>query len=331
MLCGPSSVNVGLGVARLAVILFAYTSTLTSCVCIHKPGKCGNAVYEDKAELLASKFQATAFSSKGKQRTVFIPITLRRKGNAAAILLLHELPALSAECLLLADRLADEGYDVYVPMLFGRSDDRDREDPTATFVKNAIEMQLSGDWHPLFAEHKSSGITNWLRGFCREKIIQQDRHKCIAVIGMCATGAIPLALLDVREVKAVVLSQPALPLFKCTAEGRRALGISREELRLATERSFKENLPILGFRFEKDPICPPTRFCELRVQFGPRFLDRTISASDCEASHIPVNAHSVLTGCYVESTRDTVKSPTQKAYLQMLTYLAKRLRHETDG
>jgi hypothetical protein len=76
---------------------------------------------------------------------------------------------------------------------------------------------------------------------CR-RISSAHDHRGIGVIGMCLTGALPIALMSDDCVVAPVIAQPSMPLFAFTPEGKRALGISLQELMTAVRRVQEKHL-----------------------------------------------------------------------------------------
>jgi dienelactone hydrolase len=164
-----------------------------------------------------------------------------KMGSGQPIILMHELPGMSPRCLELARFIADNGFEVCVPLLFGQ--------PGVRSSLNMVRVCLSSQFH-LFATARHSRITEWLRKLCAHLVTETGCEK-IGVIGMCLTGGYVLALMANKHVYAPVMSQPALPL-PITPSRRRALGVSDEELKAARDRG----IPILALRFEHDRLCP---------------------------------------------------------------------------
>ena len=60
-----------------------------------------------------SDFTTFAFTHAGRERTVY------RKGEGPAVLVMHEVPGISAEVARFARRVVDAGFTVFMPRMFG--------------------------------------------------------------------------------------------------------------------------------------------------------------------------------------------------------------------
>lgn len=192
------------------------------------------------------------------------------KGEGPAVVLMHELPGMIPECVDLARRIADAGFRVYLPLLFGQPD---QPVSLPKMVIYTAQICISHEFFCL-AKHRSSPITTWLKALCRHA-----KHECgdrgVGVIGMCLTGGFALALMADDSVIAPVVSQPSLP-FGITCAHKAALGISSKDLDAAKTRA-KQGVPILALRFSDDKISPPQKFETLRQEFGdtPTVIEET--------------------------------------------------------
>ena len=83
-----------------------------------------------------------------------------RCGSGVGVLLMHELPGLSPSCLRLATRIADAGFAVHLPLLFGAVGER-------ALLRNMLRLCVSREF-ALLARNGSSPVTGWLRGLCGE-------------------------------------------------------------------------------------------------------------------------------------------------------------------
>jgi hypothetical protein len=131
------------------------------------------------------------------------------------------------------------------------------------------------------------------------------------VIGMCLTGAFPLALLPVPAVTAAVVCQPTVPFNAFTRLGwftdESALGLHPDDLAAARTQSRAQ---ILGLRYTGDRLSRPQRFRRLTKEFGDRFyrLDivgkghSTLASSFCPQAFLEVSA---LFNSYVKAAPDT--------------------------
>lgn len=184
-----------------------------------------------------------------------------RKGEGPAVILMHELPGMIQECVDLARRIADSGFTVYLPLLFGKPDQENSSLKTIAYV---VQLCISQEFN-CFAKHQSSPITNWLRALCRSAHAECG-GRGVGVIGMCLTGGFVLSLMADESVIAPVASQPYLPAWH-TAARRKALGISPQELEAAKDRA-QRGVPLLALRFSEDTKSPSDKFATLRQEFG---------------------------------------------------------------
>lgn len=231
--------------------------------------------------------------------------------DAPAVVLMHELPGMVPECIGLARRLADEGFCVFMPLLFGKPGQ-------FSMVGNTLRICLRREFL-LFARRKSSPITRWLRALCREA---KDRCGCrgVGVIGMCLTGGFGLSLMADDAVLAPVLSQPSLPIGRSHAS-RCALGTTPADLERAKARSQQENIPVMGLRFTGDILCPAERFDALEEAFGERFRRIEIDSSPGNPHGLSRTSHSVLTIDY----QATEGHPTRQAYDEVIAFFHTQL------
>ena len=204
-------------------------------------------------------------------------------GQGRGVVLLHEGPGLTRECVELGRRLSGE-FRVYMPLLFGKPCQPPR---LGTLVRACISREIN-----CLACGTSSPIANKLRALC------QVAHKeCggpgVGVIGMCLTGGFTLTLMLEPSVIAPVLSQPSLPLPILGRYSPRclksSLGTDPDSLVKAAER----NIDVLGLRFSEDWRCPPERFDSLGTLFKERFHVHPLASG--QGTPFPSSAHSVLT------------------------------------
>lgn len=222
------------------------------------------------------------------------------------VLLLHELTGLSPGTLAYAEELSKD-FTVYVPLLFGKK---------GKFSPN------SGLWAYWFQSEwtvpseGSPPLVTWLRGVV-QKIGDRHRSHPIGVIGNCMTGPLPLALLDNPQVSAVVVAQPALPMrfWRQTDEDKQSLGLSDDDLQIARQSTAK----IYGLRFETDCMADRAKHLVLYREFGDRFLDGEIPASEYQPDGKPVNAHSTLIGSW--KGQDTAGQPSRNARERVREFL----------
>jgi dienelactone hydrolase len=209
-----------------------------------------------------------------------------------AVLLLHEVGGATPETLELGERLRTEGYTVYVPVLFGKVGER---------KPNLLARCRSRDFHCLSSS--ASPVAHELL----DKLLPRlaARHSVIGVIGMCLTGNFPLLLFQHESVKAAVVSQPALPLFR-----KNAIGLSSKELNATRAALNSRQARVLYFRYSLDCLSPGERLDALSKALPGR-VDRRVFPA-CDSEH-----HAVLTDSLTE---------TPEAWKCLTAYLAENLQ-----
>lgn len=258
-----------------------------------------------KSNAPAGFFESEFSDKKGRSLRVF------SKGEGPVVLLLHELPGMTRECIALANRLS-ANFTVLLPLLFGEpGEDR----------SILVRLFSLGPDFSLFTPGCTSPIVGWLRDFCRH-IQATSKSPRIGVIGNCLTGGLVISLIADPGVEAPVMSQPALPwVLPGTKKQKGDLGVSANELAAAKRRIQDQNIQILGFRFSNDWICPKERFEALKTAFPNHFEPYEISSPNMKQK-ISSGAHAVLTAEY----RDTpANHPTLLAFERLVAFLAWRL------
>lgn len=206
-----------------------------------------------------------------------LPVYRCKYGSGPPIVLLHELPGMSPSNLALAKCLAHEGFSVYLPLMFGEpGQDRFLAGYFQSCGRSAFECS---------ALSVSSPMLGNLREVCG-KVIERARQP-IGVIGMCMTGAFPLALLG-GGVEAAVLCQPTLPfnalLMRPIGQQKAALGLSKDDI----DRAGRAKTPLLALRYETDRLCPKERMHTLRALFHARIAISEVGGD--------THGHSTLAG-----------------------------------
>ena len=254
-------------------------------------------------------FRETRFQHDGAERVVY------RRGEGPGVVVIHEIPGITPPVADFAKRVADDGFSVALPHLFGT--------PGKPFSGGYVAQQMAracvSREFQVLAAHRSSPITDWLRALCRS-LHEEVGGPGVGAVGMCLTGNFALALMMEPALLAPVLTQPSLP-FPFGRERRAALHVSPEELENVKRRA-KEGVGVLGLRFTADPTCPPERFETLRRELGPAFEGIEIDSSPGNPHGIQRMAHSVLTNDLV----DEEGHPTREALDRVLALFRERLR-----
>ncbi len=264
------------------------------------------------------------FTAEGTSRRVY------RKGEGPSVIILHELPGMVPECVDLARRIAEAGFTVYLPLLFGKPD---APLSIAKMLVYTAQLCISHEFY-CFAKHRSSPITDWLRALCR-KAHEECDSRGVGVIGMCLTGGFALALMADASVMAPIVGQPSLP-FGITPAHKAALGVSEQDLEIAKQRA-EQGVPILALRFSEDKLSSPQRFETLRQHFEGtpdviedsaelchkrgRLLETIeINSKPGNLYNIPRNAHATLTIEHREHGH-----PTDRVFQRVLEFLEEQL------
>jgi dienelactone hydrolase len=225
-------------------------------------------------------------------------------GAGAPVLLMHELPGMSPQCVVFARHLIESGFRVYLPLLFGHPNQ-------SSNLINPLRICISREFR-LFAGGKSSPVTEWLTALCGF-LSRQNSGSRIGVIGMCLTGSYVFACMAEPSVAVAVTSQPALPL-PITKSRRAQIGASPEQL----DRARSREIPVLGLRFTSDRICPAERFVTLQQNLGSCWREIQVPPP-------PQNpkAHSVLTQEWIDHPTAQINAAVAEVIrflgLQLLT------------
>jgi dienelactone hydrolase len=254
-------------------------------------------------------FDPFPFSHDGAERTVY------RKGAGPAVVVMHEIPGITPEVARFARRVADEGFTVYMPHMFGTP-----EKPlSAPYALGQMARACVNREFSVLAKNESSPITDWLRALCR-----RAHAECggpgVGAIGMCLTGNFALSLMVDESVMAPVLSQPSLP-FGISAAHRAALHLSPQDLQVVKRRA-AAGCGVLGLRFTADPMCTGARFATLRDELGDGFEGIEIDSGPGNPHGFTRMAHSVVTTELV----DEAGHPTRAALDRVLQLFRERLK-----
>jgi dienelactone hydrolase len=253
-------------------------------------------------------FTETSFTHDGATRTVY------RRGSGPGVIVMHEIPGITPPVAAFARRIADEGFSVFLPHLFGTPN----KPLSPGYALGQIARACVSREFSVLAARASSPITDWLRALCRHAHAELG-GKGVGAIGMCLTGNFALALMVDPVVMAPVLSQPSLP-FAITPEQRAGLHLSDADLAVVKQR-VAEGCPVLGMRFTADPMVPRARFDRLRKELGAGFEAIEIDSSWGNPHGIPLKAHSVVTSDLV----DEEGHPTRAALTRVIGFFRERL------
>ncbi len=239
-------------------------------------------------------------------------------GSGPGVIVITEMPGISPHVARFARWVRDAGFTVYMPSLFGRDGAVPGAEEGAKIFRAAC---VSAEFRALQAG-VSSPVTRWLMG-----LAQLAHSECggpgVGAIGMCFTGNFALTMMLEPSVIAPVLCQPSLPL-----NDPAGLEIAPSELAEVKQRLDREDLSVLAFRFDGDPVCRAQRFAAYAAALGNRFDGRVLPDSSANldvapffSAHVP-KPHSVVTQHLV----DAAGEPTIAARDAILGFFTERLR-----
>lgn len=259
-------------------------------------------------------FEAFEFTHDDVTRTVY------RRGQGPGVVLMHEIPGITPQVKACAERIADAGFTVFMPHLFGTPG----KPLTVAYATSQMFQSICiRKEFVCLARGRSSPVTDWLRALAR-RVHEEIGGPGVGAIGMCLTGGFALTLMLEPAVIAPVLSQPSLPMPLPGFAKRNGseIDIAPEDLERVAQRLERENLSVLGLRFTGDAFCPKARFDTLRAKFGPRFEAIEIDSSPGNPHGFGRLAHSVL----ALEFRDEPGYPTCVATDRVISFLGERLR-----
>jgi dienelactone hydrolase len=236
-----------------------------------------------------------------------------RKGEGPPVIVIHEMPGITPLVARFGRRVADHGFTVFMPSLFGTDGKKPRSklDYLPSFAQICISRQFA-----LFAENRSGPVVDWLRALARN-VHKEIGGRGVGVVGMCLTGNFALTMAIDPEVMAPVLAQPSLPLGRKRGA---AVNASPEALKAVRDRHAADGLKVIGLRFKGDTMCPPARFETLHRLLGPAFEPHELEDSSARTGG--AHPHSVLTTELI----DREGEPTRAALDRVLGYFDERLK-----
>ena len=262
-------------------------------------------------------FEARSIALDGATKTVHVA------GSGPAVIVMTEMPGISPHVARFARWVRDAGLTVYMPSLFGRDGAVPAaEEGVAVFQRACVSAEFRA-----FGANAASPVTQWLRALAR-LAHEQCGGPGVGAIGMCFTGNFALTMMLEPAMLAPVLSQPSLPL-----DDPAGLEIAPEQLAAIRERLEREDLTVMGYRFEGDPFCRAQRFAAYAEALGDRFVGRVLPDSAANADtapffeHVVRGPHSVVTAHLI----DEAGQPTIAARDEILAFFGERLLATTEA
>lgn len=234
--------------------------------------------------------------------------------SGPAIIVIHEIYGFTPTLARFCRWLRDAGFRVYAPILFGKPDAGNAEEPS---VARIVSLCISREFTILSA-NKSSPVTDWLRALAR---LAHD--ECggpgVGAIGMCVTGGFALSMALDPVVLAPVLAQPGVPALSAAAPD-----ISPHDLEQVVARTH-QGLKLRGYRFVNDELCRAPRFATLRRAFGDAFAGTELPDSAGNPAGMKARGkppHSVFTGDLIDSPGQ----PTRAAVDEVIAFFREALQ-----
>lgn len=213
----------------------------------------------------------STFTAHGTTYPVF------RRGSGPGVVVVHEIPGITPKVQAFAEQVADAGFTVVMPSLFGTPGE---PMGLANVTRAVARVCVSSEFVALKAG-RTSPVTRWL-GALADDLHAELGGPGVGALGMCFSGGFALAMMASGPVVAPVLSQPSLP-FPLSPGLRGDLNLSPADLE-TVRKKVADGCPVLGLRYAGDPAVG-TRFTTLRQELGDGFL----------AVELPGKGHSVLT------------------------------------
>jgi dienelactone hydrolase len=173
------------------------------------------------------------------------------------LILLHELPGLSHQTFALGDFFWKRGFRVVLPLLFGKAG-------KANMLGAGLQICLQKELREICLG-RDGAMTRVIRKLAQQELIryreQVKEAPGVAVVGMCFTGSMALALLLREEGQGHSPSPVAAPVMAQPSSGYSARAL--EAVRNGEIRG-----PVLALRFEKDWICTARKLGRLEAAFA---------------------------------------------------------------
>lgn len=251
-------------------------------------------------------YQKFSFSDGPWTRDVY------KRGEGPAVIVIHEIPGLHPLVIRFADRVAEAGMTVYLPVLLGEAG---RPASSGYIFRSMLEAICIRREFTVWRTGRSSRIVEWLRALAR-KAHAECGGRGVGAVGMCLTGGFALAMMTEPAVVAPVLSQPSMPAAVASKAHAASIDASPEEILCAKRRFEAEDLSMIAMRFKSDKNVPDARFETLKREFGDRC--ELIELEDADAAPSSRAPHSVLT---IHLRED---GPTKAAEQRVIAFFKER-------
>jgi dienelactone hydrolase len=228
--------------------------------------------------------------------------------NGPGVVLMHEIPGMTPEVLRLGKLLAQQGFRVALPSLFG-TDGRDAGNllDADMLMRMCVNAQFD-----VFAANGSSPIIDWIRELCKD--LARETGGPVGAIGLCITGGFALSLTIGTDglVLAPVMSEPSLPFPMPFTNNGAAMHLLPEEQQLIRAKRPR----CVALRFASDRLCQQQRFDAYQTLLGDGLVRIEIPSPDSRHTIGP-DAHAVLTN----ELSDASGHPTWSGFERVLVFL----------
>ncbi len=187
-----------------------------------------------------------------------------RKGSGPGVIVIHEIPGLTADVIGFGEEVVAAGFTVVMPHLFGKPETG--AGPLA--IAGTLRQVCVSKEFTKLATRETSPVAGWLRSLARE-LHAELGGPGVGALGMCFTGGFALAMMVDDAVAAPVLCQPSapFPIGKARADD---LNLSDADLATVKQRA-AAGCQVLGLQYDKDPATG-TRFDRLTREIGDAFI-----------------------------------------------------------
>lgn len=226
-----------------------------------------------------------------------LPVYVSKNGHKP-LLVLHELPGMTPSFIAYCQKMAAQGFKIYMPLLFKSPETEMNTLETAFFC-------TSREFRSLFTatdETNTRPFTAWLLQLV-EHVGRESSGSKIGVVGMCLTGGFAISAIASPQVNAVAACQPSMPFFSNIEK----LGLSAAERDDASAGAQGKTSPcVKGYRYQKDRISREEHMKAASNLLGSSFERYPDLAG---------KGHSTLTG----------KTASSNVYQDVLDFMTRRL------
>ena len=212
-----------------------------------------------------------------------LPIYVSKTGTKP-IVVTHELPGMTTKFLRYCNLMADRGFKVYAPLMFGKLGESRNNVQMISFCINA-------EFKNLYKRNRTdsqeeSRFSTWLLHLASD-VSRQHQDQNVGVIGMCLTGGFVLVAFAEPAVNSVVCCQPAYP-FRLPYGSLGMTDRERSDIQQAADKLGAGCAK--GFRHRFDVLSLPCHVRAIKNLMNHDNVERYVHKT------LPGFGHSVVTG-----------------------------------